>query len=92
VAAPTRMRPRDIVTVTGRQAELAELTGALATIAAASGGEVVAIHAIDGMAGIGKTSFAAHAAHALAPRFPDGAVLLAAACHTPGQRPVDGPS
>jgi transcriptional regulator with XRE-family HTH domain len=48
-AAAIRGLPRDIGSFTGRQAELAQLTEMLAG-AAASGG-VVAIHAIDGMAG-----------------------------------------
>jgi NB-ARC domain len=41
------------------------------------------------MAGIGKTTFAVHAAHRLADRFPDGQVFLRLHAHTPGQRPVD---
>ena len=60
-AAATRALPRDIAAFTGRQAELAQLMGMLAAAAAAGGG-VVQIHAIDGMAGIGKTTFAVHAA------------------------------
>ena len=47
------------------------------------------IHAIGGMAGIGKTTFAVHAAHQLAPRFPDGQIFLPLHGHTPGQQPVD---
>ena len=47
------------------------------------------IHAIDGMAGIGKTTFAVHAAHRLAGAFPDGQFFLPLHAHTPGQRPVD---
>ena len=47
------------------------------------------IHAIDGMAGIGKTTFAVHAAHRLAGRFPDGQFFLPLHAHTAGQRPVD---
>jgi hypothetical protein len=35
-------------------------------------GGVLGIHAIDGMAGIGKTAFAVHAAHRLTGAFPDG--------------------
>jgi transcriptional regulator with XRE-family HTH domain len=86
-AAATRALPRDIAGFTGRQAELAQLTGAVT--AAAGGGGVVGIHAIGGMAGIGKTTFAVHAAHQLAPRFPDGQFFLPLHAHTPGQRPVD---
>jgi len=49
---------------------------------------VVGIHAIGGMAGVGKTAFAVHAAHRLAGRFPDGQIFLPLHGHTPGQRPV----
>ena len=49
---------------------------------------VVGIHAIGGMAGIGKTTFAVHAAHRLADQFPDGQFFLPLHAHTPGQRPV----
>src|SRR5258706_84522 len=69
-AAATRALPRDISGFTGRRAELARLVGSAETLAA--GGGVVGIHAIGGMAGIGKTAFAVHAAHGLAGRFPDG--------------------
>ena len=42
------------------------------------------------MAGIGKTTFAVHAAHRLARQaFPDGQIFLPLHGHTPGQRPVD---
>ena len=68
-AAATRTLPRDIASFTGRAAELAQLAGAV-TGAAAPG--VVGIHAIGGMAGVGKTAFAVHAAHQLAGSFPDG--------------------
>jgi tetratricopeptide (TPR) repeat protein/transcriptional regulator with XRE-family HTH domain len=86
-AAATRTLPRDIASFTGRQQQLQELVGA-ATSAANSGG-VVSIHAIGGMAGIGKTAFAVHAAHRLADRFPGGQIFLPLHGHTPGQRPVD---
>jgi len=57
--------------------------------ARAANGGVVGIHAIDGMAGIGKTAFAVHAAHRLAEAFPDGQFFLPLHAHTRGQRPVD---
>ena len=85
-AAATRTLPRDIASFTGRERDLARLLEAL-TPTAADGG-VVGIHAIDGMAGIGKTTFAVHAAHRLAPRFPRWAVLPAAA--RPHPRPAAG--
>jgi hypothetical protein len=85
-AAASRTLPRDIAAFTGRQAELGQL---MAQWAAAAGGGVVSIHAIGGMAGIGKTTLAVHAAHRMAGRFPDGQLFLPLHGHTPGQRPVD---
>ncbi len=52
-------------------------------------GAVVGIHAIDGMAGVGKTTLAVHAAHQLAGAFPDGQFFLPLHAHTRGQRPVE---
>ncbi len=86
-AATTRTLPRDIASFTGRGPELARLTGAVAGAAGAGG--VVGIHAIGGMAGIGKTTLAVHAAHQLAPGFPDGQFFVPLHAHTPGQRPAD---
>ena len=86
-AAVTRALPRDIGAFTGRGAELAQLLGAIGDLAADGG--VVGICAIDGMAGIGKTTFAVHAAHRLAGDFPDGQFFLPLHAHTPGQRPVE---
>jgi class 3 adenylate cyclase/tetratricopeptide (TPR) repeat protein len=84
VAAATRTLPRDLVSFTGRQRELAELMQA-----AAGAGEMVGVHAIGGMAGVGKTALVVHAAHQLAPRFPAGQIFLPLHGHTPGQQPVD---
>jgi tetratricopeptide (TPR) repeat protein/transcriptional regulator with XRE-family HTH domain len=83
-AAALRTLPRDITSFTGRQRELQELVDR----AVGSGG-VVGIHAIGGMAGIGKTAFAVHAAHRLADRFPAGQIFLPLHGHTPGQQPVE---
>ena len=86
VAAAPRTLPRDIASFTGREPELRRLTGAVT--GAGSPGAVVGIHAIGGMAGIGKTALAVHAAHQLAPQFPDGQVFLPLHGHTPGHQPV----
>jgi tetratricopeptide (TPR) repeat protein/transcriptional regulator with XRE-family HTH domain len=86
-AAAVRGLPRDIAAFTGRQAELGHLVGALARMAADGG--VVGIHAIDGMAGVGKTAFAVHTAHRLTGTFPDGQFFLPLHAHTAGQRPVE---
>ncbi len=82
--AAMRTLPRDIASFTGRQQELEQLVDT-----AAGAGGVVGIHAIGGMAGIGKTAFAVHAAHKLADRFPGGQIFLPLHGHTPGQQPVD---
>jgi transcriptional regulator with XRE-family HTH domain len=86
-AVASRTLPRDIAAFTGRAGELERLLAGLA--GAAPGGGVVGICAIGGMAGIGKTTLAVHAAHRLAGRFPDGQIFLPLHGHTPGQRPVD---
>ena len=87
VAVATRTLPRDIGSFTGRQRELQELVDAAAS--AAGPGGVVGIHAIGGMAGVGKTAFAVHAAYRLAARFPAGQIFLQLYGHTPGQQPAD---
>jgi tetratricopeptide (TPR) repeat protein/transcriptional regulator with XRE-family HTH domain len=84
MAGATRTLPRDITSFTGRESELLQLAEA----SAGSSG-VVGIHAIGGMAGVGKTAFAVHAAHQLTPRFPDGQIFLPLHGHTPGQQPVE---
>ncbi|NBH05075.1 tetratricopeptide repeat protein [Amycolatopsis sp. SID8362] len=85
-AASTWTLPRDTASFTGRAEELTRL----ATAAREEGGQqVVGIQAIDGMAGIGKTSFAIHAAHQLVDRFPDAQLFLRLHAHTPGQTPVN---
>jgi tetratricopeptide (TPR) repeat protein/transcriptional regulator with XRE-family HTH domain len=86
-ATATRGLPRDIASFTGRRAELDQLAEGLDYLA--TGGGVVGICAIGGMAGIGKTTFAVHAAHRLAGSFPDGQFYLPLHAHTRGQRPVD---
>ena len=86
-AAATRGLPRDVASFTGRRAELDRLAEGLDSLAA--GGGVVGICAIGGMAGVGKTTFAVHAAHRLAGSFPDGQFYLPLHGHTRGQRPVD---
>jgi tetratricopeptide (TPR) repeat protein/transcriptional regulator with XRE-family HTH domain len=82
--AATRTLPRDIASFTGRQQELARVADASADV-----GGIIGIQAIGGMAGVGKTAFAVHAAHQLAPRFPDGQLFVPLHGHTPGHRPVD---
>jgi tetratricopeptide (TPR) repeat protein/transcriptional regulator with XRE-family HTH domain/DNA-binding transcriptional ArsR family regulator len=83
--AATSTLPRDAISFTGREHELTLL---LDPLPGAAGGGAVSVYAIDGMAGIGKTTLAVHAAHRLAASFPDGQFFLPLHAHTPGQRPV----
>ena len=85
-AAAARTLPRDIGGFTGRERELTGLEKSLAKVV---GGGLAGIYAIDGIARIGKTTFAVHAAHRLAGRFPDGQFFLPLHAHTAGQSPVD---
>ncbi|WP_407567197.1 ATP-binding protein [Polymorphospora sp. A560] len=83
-----RTLPADVPGFVGRHDELARL---LAAVTDAADGQVqaVAVHAVDGMAGIGKTALVVHAAHHLAARFPDGQRFIALRAHAPGQPRVD---
>lgn len=82
-AAPAPRRndlPADLFDFTGRQAESAQVEELLRTVGAA---------AIDGMAGVGKTSLAVHVAHRLAATYPDGGLYLDLHGFTPGQEPLE---
>ncbi|MFC4949220.1 ATP-binding protein [Pseudonocardia sp. GCM10023141] len=82
-AAPAPRRndlPADLIDFTGRAADVARVEELLRTV-----GAVV----IDGMAGVGKTSLAVHAAHRLAAAYPDGGLYLDLHGFTPGQEPLE---
>ncbi|HST67151.1 MAG TPA: BTAD domain-containing putative transcriptional regulator [Mycobacteriales bacterium] len=79
-AAPCTL-PYDLPDFAGRTADLTRL------LEPAPGGAVV-ISAIDGMAGIGKTALAVHAAHRLAPSYPDGQLFCDLHAHTAGAAPL----
>ncbi len=83
-ATVPRQLPAAVRHFTGRQAELDALAD-LSEEAATAGGTVV-ISAIDGMAGIGKTALAIHAAHRLAGKFPDGQLFIDLHGYTQGHR------
>jgi DNA-binding SARP family transcriptional activator len=80
-----RQLPTPVRHFAGRQAELDVLTR-LPDEADASG-DTVLISAIDGMAGVGKTALAVHAAYRLAEKFPDGQLFLDLHGYTQDQRP-----
>ena len=58
----------------GRRDEVAELMRLIGCHD--PGGAAVAMHAIDGMPGVGKTALVLHVAHLVADRYPDGAIFL----------------
>ncbi|WP_268891623.1 AfsR/SARP family transcriptional regulator [Lentzea tibetensis] len=88
-AAPTPARdrpaqlPADLPAFTGRTPELTTLADLHNT------SHTVVISAIDGMAGVGKTSLAVHAAHRLAPWYSDGQLFIDLHGHTTGVAPLD---
>lgn len=82
-AAPAPRRndlPADLFDFTGREAEAALVEQLLRNTAAV---------AIDGMAGVGKTSLAVHVAHRLAATYPDGGLYLDLHGFTPGREPLE---
>jgi transcriptional regulator with XRE-family HTH domain/tetratricopeptide (TPR) repeat protein len=82
--APTRQTlPRDLVSFTGREPELARITSDVLTE------NHVGIYVVNGMAGVGKTALAVHAAHRLAPMFPEGQLFVPLHARVPGGRPAD---
>lgn len=82
--------PPDTAAFTGRGGDLNRITAALAEGGCSDGstGGVVAIRAIDGMPGVGKTALAVHAAHLMARRFCDRQLFLNLHGHTPGRDPL----
>jgi DNA-binding SARP family transcriptional activator len=79
--------PGDAADFTGRDRELRELLDGLPGQDETA--RTVVIAAIDGMAGVGKTALAVHAAHLLADRYPDGQLFIDLHGHTPGREPAD---
>lgn len=56
--------------------------------AAAPGDGAIALHAVSGMPGVGKSLLAVHAARRLRDRFPDGQLYIDLRGHVPGQQPL----
>ena len=69
---PPAQLPADLPSFAGRESELSQA----AQMLGGDGGPTVAICVIDGMAGIGKTTFAIHWAHRVARHFQDGQLYL----------------
>ncbi len=78
-----RQLPAPVRHFSGRGAELAALTSMLDD--ADGGGQTVAIIALSGTAGVGKTALAVQWAHQVADRFPDGQLFVNLRGHDPGE-------
>ncbi|MFE7173937.1 tetratricopeptide repeat protein [Streptomyces sp. NPDC057616] len=77
---PRNDLPRDAPDFTGREAQLAAVMAAVDSHGSVS---------VDGMAGVGKTCLAVHAAHRLAAAFPDGGLYVDLHGFTEGRPPLD---
>lgn len=86
--AGPNLLPRDVATFTGRTAEVERVIRDLNSNSTSRSPLAVAIDAIEGMAGIGKTALAVHLAHLLAPEYPDGQLFIDLHGYTPGKAPV----
>ncbi|MEV0190938.1 BTAD domain-containing putative transcriptional regulator [Kitasatospora purpeofusca] len=74
----------------GRRDDLRRLLGG--TGDAVEQGGVVTVSAILGMAGVGKTTLALHAAHLMRHRFPEGYAHLNLGAHIVNRRPLTAPA
>ncbi|WP_312866479.1 AfsR/SARP family transcriptional regulator [Streptomyces boluensis] len=90
--APTAVVPRTLPShaeLVGRTAELSSIVHAApAAGAGPETGVVIALQTISGMAGVGKSLLALHAADELAPLFPDGQLYLDLQAHSPNLAPL----
>ncbi|HEY3867216.1 MAG TPA: tetratricopeptide repeat protein [Actinocrinis sp.] len=91
-SSPRHQLPADTGAFTGREAEIAQLLEIAGTTAESGDEDTdeparVAVAAIDGMAGVGKSALAIHVAHRLVQQFPDGQLFIDLHGHTPGYPP-----
>lgn len=80
--------PPDLSSFTGRVQELDDLISLTTDRTQEPGPSSVLVSTIDGMAGVGKTALAVHAAHRVAGRYPDGQVFLDLHGFTEGVAPL----
>jgi DNA-binding SARP family transcriptional activator/tetratricopeptide (TPR) repeat protein len=77
---PQAQLPADLADFTGRADQVRQVTGELTALLGGNGAGArpgaVAITAVAGPAGVGKTALAVHAAHLVSGQFPDGQLYL----------------
>lgn len=71
-AAPAPVRPAQLPATVPDFTGRAPFVTELGEILAGAGGQVMAVSALAGIGGVGKTTLAVHVAHAARPHFPDG--------------------
>ncbi|WSK91873.1 tetratricopeptide repeat protein [Streptomyces sp. NBC_01278] len=71
-AAPAHVRPAQLPATVADFTGRATFVNELGEILSAAGGQVMAVSALAGIGGVGKTTLAVHVAHAARPHFPDG--------------------
>ncbi len=83
-----RQLPATVADFTGRSEELRLLTGLAERASDDAAGGTVAISAVGGTAGVGKTALAVHFAHLVARHFPDGQLYADLRGFGPGGEPL----
>jgi tetratricopeptide (TPR) repeat protein/DNA-binding SARP family transcriptional activator len=79
--SPSDTLPPKLTEFVGREQEMALLT--------ADHGQNPAVQVVTGMPGVGKTALVAHAARAMAGRYPGGQLFLSFCTHDPRNPPLD---
>ncbi|MFE7114697.1 BTAD domain-containing putative transcriptional regulator [Streptomyces sp. NPDC057654] len=91
-AAPSPTNLPTHAELVGREAELRTIvdsaSGAPSNGTPGSGGAVIALQAISGMAGVGKSLLALHAARRLSTHYPGGLIHLDLRAHSPNGQPL----
>jgi DNA-binding SARP family transcriptional activator len=81
-----RTLPADVREVVGRALEVDRLTET--GVPKPGNEQATAVAAINGMAGVGKTTLAVHISHRLAEYYPDGQLFVDMHAYTPGREPT----